>query len=208
MPRVGLDAALVVERAAEMLDALGAEGLNLGAVASSLGVKTPSLYKHVDGMPGLQRGIMLRAKAAFGRVIGDAAIGRSRDDAIAAMSSAYRQWALVHPGQYALTVRAPLEGDAEDQAVSGAIVEVIFAVLAGYGLRGGDAVDATRFLRSAIHGFVALETSGAFGLPVDLERSFDRLVESVVTALSSWAEPGHGSRPAVPPDRRIADSRG
>ncbi len=186
MPRAGLDAAVVIERAAELLDESGTEGLSLSALAASLGVKTPSLYKHVDGTAGLQRGIMLRAKAAFGLVIGNAAIGRSRDDAIIGMSTAYRAWALAHPGQYPLTVRAPVDGDAEDEAASSAIVEVIFAVLAGYGLHGGDAVDATRFLRSSIHGFVALETGGAFGLPVDLERSFARLVDSVVVALSTW----------------------
>ncbi|WP_211368119.1 TetR/AcrR family transcriptional regulator [Microbacterium rhizomatis] len=186
MPRAGLDTTVVIERAAEMLDDPRGEGLSLAALATSLGVKTPSLYKHVDGMPGLQRGMMLRAKATFGAAIGGAAIGRSREDAIVAMSFAYRAWALAHPGQYALTVRAPVEGDAEDEAASTAIVDVIFAVLAGYGLRGSDAVDATRFLRSAIHGFVALETSGGFGLPVDLERSFERLVGSVVTALSNW----------------------
>jgi hypothetical protein len=48
-------------------------------------------------------------------------------------------------------------------------------------------VDATRFLRSALHGFVALETGGGSELPVDLERSYLRLVESVVTALSTWS---------------------
>jgi hypothetical protein len=48
-------------------------------------------------------------------------------------------------------------------------------------------VDATRFFRSALHGFVALETGGGFEMPVDLERSFARLVQSVVTALATWA---------------------
>jgi len=50
-----------------------------------------------------------------------------------------------------------------------------------------DAVDATRFLRASLHGFVALETGGAFEVPVDLERSFVRLVGSVVTTLAAWS---------------------
>lgn len=102
------------------------------------------------------------------------------------MSIAYRRWALEHPGQYPFTTHAPTLGDEEDQEVSSAIAEVVFNVLAGYELHGGDAVDATRFLRSALHGFVALETTGAFELPIDLERSFARLVDSVVSALSTW----------------------
>jgi len=45
--------------------------------------------------------------------------------------------------------------------------------------------DATRFLRSTLHGCAALETSGGFEMPVDIERNYGRLVESVVTALAS-----------------------
>jgi hypothetical protein len=86
-----------------------------------------------------------------------------------------------------MTVRAPTPGDDEDIAVTATFLEVVFNVLAGYDLRGDDAVDATRFLRSALHGFVAIETGGGFGMPVDLERSYGRLVDSVVTALASWS---------------------
>lgn len=187
MPRAGLSTAAVVERAAQMLDERTSDGLNLGALAESLGVRTPSLYKHIDGLPGLRRGIMIRAKASLAHILGQAAIGRSRDDAITRMSFAYRRWALEHPAQYSMTMHPPLPGDDEDLLVSSSITDVVFNVLAGYDLRDDEAVHATRFLRSALHGFVSLETSGAFALPVDLERSYVRLVESVVTALATWS---------------------
>lgn len=187
MTRPRLDRAAVIERAALILDDRNSGGLNLAGLAESLGVRAPSLYKHVDGMPGLHRGIMLLAKENLARSLGQAAVGRSREDAIRALALAYRRWALEHPGQYPKTVHAPVEGDEEDAKVSSSLVDVVFNVLAGYGLRDDDAVDATRFLRSSLHGFVDLETSGAFELPADLERSFARLTESVVTALSTWS---------------------
>lgn len=156
-------------------------------VATSFGVRVPSLYKHVDGMPGLRRGIMLRARSDLAHVLGEATAGTSRDAAIAALSSAYRRWALDHPGQYPTTVRAPVPGDEEELRVSCSLADVILGVLVGHDLRDDDAVDATRFLRSALHGFVALETSGAFELPVDLERSWTTLVHSIVNALAGWS---------------------
>jgi hypothetical protein len=164
----------------------GSEGLTLAALADSLGVRIPSLYKHVDGMPAIQRGIRLVGKTGLGNALAQAAIGKSRDDAITAMAIAYRAWALEHPGQYPMTMGAPKPGDEQDLDASKALVRVIYEVLAGYDIRGDDAVDATRFLRASLHGFVALETSGAFEIPVDLERSFGRLVESVVTAIATW----------------------
>ena len=187
MPRAGLGATAVIERGAELLDEAGPEGLNLAALAESLGVRVPSLYKHIDGMPGLRRGIMIRAKADLGHAMGQAAIGRSREDAIRALSFAYREWALQHPGQYPLTVQASVPGDDEDAAVTEGAIDVIFTVLAGYILREEDAIHATRFLRSALHGFVSLETGGGFRLPVGLDTSYERLIDSVVTALEGWS---------------------
>lgn len=197
MPRAGLTTAMVVERAARLLDDHPSVNLSLATLADSFGVRAPSLYKHIDGMPGLQRGVTVLAKASLGHVLAQSAIGRSREDAITSMAFAYRRWALEHPGQYLMTTQAPRPGDDEEEKVSAALLDVIFHVLAGYDLRDDDAVDATRFFRSALHGFVALETGGGFEMPVDLERSYARLVESVVTALSTWSRDGMGERPST-----------
>ena len=195
MARAGLDAAAVTDRAAQMLDEQmldeqRGEGLSLAALASSLGVKTPSLYKHVDGLRGLTRAVMLRAKGDLGRAMGTAAIGLARGDAIVAMSFAYRRWSLEHPGQYPLTVRAPVAGDDEDERASAAILAVVLAALSGFGLHDDDATDATRFLRSALHGFVSLESTGAFELPRDTELSFTQLVNSVIASLEAQHSSG------------------
>jgi hypothetical protein len=37
-------------------------------------------------------------------------------------------------------------------------------------------------LRSALHRFVSFENSGRFGLPVDIDHSFDRLTDALITA--------------------------
>jgi AcrR family transcriptional regulator len=165
-----------------------AADVTLAAVAESLGVRTPSLYKHVDGLPGLRRGVMIRAKKSLGSALAHAAIGRSRDDAIRSLSTAYRRWALDNPAQYPLTISVPDPGDDEDRSASEAALSVLLAVLAGYDLRDDDGIDAARFLRSALHGFVSLETSGSFKLAADLERSYAKLIESVVVSLTSWSQ--------------------
>jgi hypothetical protein len=102
------------------------------------------------------------------------------------MSRAYRSWALAHPGQYDAAQRAPAEGDDEDQAVSRAVVEICADVLLGFGLSSDDAIDAIRAYRSALHGFLSLETSGAFGLPRDVDRSFDQLVRALSMTFANW----------------------
>lgn len=186
MSRAGLSTDVVLEAAARVFDEGGEGGMNLAALAERLGVRVPSLYKHVEGMPGIRRGVMITAKSALARELGHAAIGRSRGDAVTSMALAYRDWARAHPGQYPLTMRAPTDGDTEDAEASEALADVIYNVLSGYGLHGDDAVHATRFLRSALHGFIALETTGGFGLPVGTDASYARLIDSVVAALETW----------------------
>ncbi|AMM18864.1 hypothetical protein AX769_00310 [Frondihabitans sp. PAMC 28766] len=187
MPRAGLSEEVVFEAAGRIVDARPGATLTLAAIAERLGVKIPSLYKHVAGLPALQRSLEVRAKVAMGDAIIEAAAGRSGDDAVVAVAQAYRSWALEHPGQYPLTVVAGDRDDEANMAASTRFLTLITTILSGYGLDGDDALDATRFLRSTLHGFVSLETGGGYGMPLDVDRSFARLVAATTAALRTWA---------------------
>jgi AcrR family transcriptional regulator len=185
MPRVGLDAGRVVDAATAIADADGLEAVTLARLAQQLGVRAPSLYNHVDGRPGLLRAVALRGLRGLTAALRDAAIGRSGPDALAATARAYRDYARAHPGCYAATVAAPAPDDAEHRAAAGETVEVVLAVLRGWDLDGDEAIHAARTFRSAIHGFVVLETAGGFGIPLDLDASFDRVVATLSAGLGA-----------------------
>lgn len=186
MPRAGLSRPAVVTAAAELADEAGWERLTLAALAARLGVRLPSLYKHIDSLDGLRRDVAVLAVTELGAVMSAAAIGRAGGDALRAVAAAYRDYGRRHPGRYAATVRAPAADDAEHTAAAETVLRVVLAVLAGYGLADDDAVDATRALRAALHGFVALEAGGGFGMPVDVDRSYTRLVDGFDATLHLW----------------------
>lgn len=169
-----------------MADEVGLSQLTLAALAQRLGVRQPSLYKHIDSMAGLHRDIAVNAKRALGEVLARASVGRSGADAITAMSYSYREWALRHPARYEASNLMPAAGDVEDEAVSVAAIQVIADVLTAYHLEGDDAVDAIRAFRSTLHGFVSYETAGAFRWSADVNRSFERLVHGFIVALTQW----------------------
>jgi AcrR family transcriptional regulator len=150
VPRAGLTTDRVVAEAAQLADEVGPGQLTLAALAARLGVRQPSLYKHVASLDSLRQLIAKRGKAEVSDVLGRAAIGLARDDALVAMAHAWRAWALDHPGLYQIAERAPAPGDADHQAVADRTVAVIAAVMAGYGLHGDDAIDAIRAFRSAL----------------------------------------------------------
>ena len=56
MPRAGLNGDRVVDEAERIADEVGLANLTLAALAERLGVRQPSLYKHIDGLAGLRPG--------------------------------------------------------------------------------------------------------------------------------------------------------
>jgi AcrR family transcriptional regulator len=173
MPRAGLDREAVVAAAAGLADAEGLPALTLARLADALGVRPPSLYAHVDGLEDLRRRLALRAARELTGELRAAVAGRARGDALSALAWAYRAYAHRHPGIYAALQRAP---DAGPEAAFVELVEVVTAVLRGYRLQREDAVHAVRIIRAALHGFVALELEEGFGLPLDLDETFARMV--------------------------------
>jgi AcrR family transcriptional regulator len=187
VPRAGLSAAAVVRAAADLADDDGLEALTLARIAASVGVRTPSLYNHVGGLDDVRRRIALVGLRELGDALRDAAVGRAGDDALTAMAHAYRAYARAHPGRYAATQRAPATADADLTDAARGAVDVLLAILRGYGLEGDDAIHAARGVRSALHGFVALETGGGFGIPVDLDESFDRMIAALARGVREGA---------------------
>jgi AcrR family transcriptional regulator len=183
MPRAGLSEDRVVEEAELLADEGGP--VTLVELARRLGVQVPSLYKHVAGADDLQRLVSLRARTELSDVLTRSTVGKSGPDAVAALATAYRDWATAHPGRYATTLRAPNPDDPADIAASSRAIQVIFDALAGFGLVDDDAIDATRLFRSTLHGFVTLVAAGAFALP-DLDRSFRRMVAVFQLSLAQW----------------------
>ncbi|UCH25970.1 MAG: WHG domain-containing protein [Trueperaceae bacterium] len=178
-PRPRLNEQLLIEEAIVLIDREGPQGLSLATLAAKLGVKPPSLYNHVQGLPGLERALTLRGLEELSKALRDAAVGRAGSDALRAIAHAYRTFAKQHPGLYAMTQRSQEGRDEEIQAAAWQAVEVVLRVLEAFDLKGDEAIHATRCLRSALHGFVTLEATEGFGLSLEIDASFEKLLTMV-----------------------------
>lgn len=179
--RRGLTREIVVTAAAALMDAAGnPDAITLADLAAHFHVKVPSLYNHVNGIVDLRDAVALHTYEQFHAALRDAAIGRSADDALMAAALAARRFAHEHPGLYPLLMRPVGE------AVSGPgqrIIDLLMRIMAAYDLSDNDALHAIRGLRSIMHGFVDIERSGGFGLPLDLDESYQRLVTAFIQGL-------------------------
>jgi AcrR family transcriptional regulator len=186
VPRAGLDHDAVVAAAAAIADAEGLDAVTLARVAAALGVKSPSLYNHVDGRDGLLRGIALLGLGELAAALREAAVGRSGIEGLQAAAQAYRDYVKDHPGRYAAgAVTAPALDDAAHLAAAAAVLDVLRSVLRAWSLSDDDTIHALRALRAAVHGFTTLEVAGGFGLPLDLDTSFTRLVAALAAGFDA-----------------------
>ena len=184
--RKGLTGQAVVDAATAIVETGGTSALTLSRVARELGVKPPSLYSHVTRLETLRRDVALRATEDLARKLGAAAMGRTGRGALRAVAAEFRAYATAHPGLYALSAQARPDDEEYAEAAMRA-VEPVMAILLGYDLNGDEAIHATRMLRAALHGFVALESIGGFGLDVDVDESFKWLVDHLAETLESSA---------------------
>jgi AcrR family transcriptional regulator len=182
VPRVGLTAAAITEAAADVVDEHGIGGLTLTAVADRTGVAAPSLYKHLRGMPDLRTRLAVLVVDEMTGQLSTAALGRSRAAALRAGMRAYRDYVVAHPNRYAALPQA-VPNDPALLASAERMLTAVLALLRGYHLDGPAAVHAARCFRAAAHGFASLQAAGAFGLPQDLDASYDQLVDALVLSL-------------------------
>jgi len=173
----------IVNAALTFLDREGWDALTINALATQLGTKGPSLYNHVDSLEDLRRTVRMRVVGDIIEMLNTVGEGRTRDDAVMVMASAYRSYAHHHPGRYSAFTRMPLDGDdPEFTDATRAAAAPVIAVLASYGLDGEDAFYVALEFWSAMHGFVLLEMTGAMN-GIDTDAVFTDMVMRLASGM-------------------------
>lgn len=183
--RPGLDKAIIAQAAGEVADQIGFDDLTLSGVADQLGVRTPSLYNHIEGLDGLRRELSLLGMNELNRRLQRAALGKSKDEALTSMLQAYRVFAKGRPGVYVATLHSPEIDDLQIQSASQAIIDTVLMVLEPYKLNYDEAMHVIRGFRTIGHGFASLEVAGAFGMDLAVDESYQRLITAFLRGLDS-----------------------
>jgi AcrR family transcriptional regulator len=177
VPRAGLTRGDVVAAGAVLADEVGYQDLTMGLLAERLGVRTPSLYKHVDGLADLQHRVATLATTELADAARDAMQGRAGLDALTALLTATRAYVTAHPGRYTATIGAEFTGpDDPLLAASTRLIDSIAAVLRGYGVGEAEMTHAIRTIRSTLHGFAALQAIDGFQWSADPDETFDWMI--------------------------------
>jgi len=186
VPRAGLSRDAVIALAVELLEEDPVAPLTLARVAARAGVAVPSLYKHVSSLDALRDGVAVVGVTRIADAVEVAAGEASGFAAFTGAGRAIRREALAHPALYLASQPAPgRDASPELLAAAGRTVELLAGVVRQAGVPASREIDAVRIVRAAVHGFVVLEASGGFGLPDDVDASFERLLATVWAGLGT-----------------------
>ncbi|EKQ51475.1 MULTISPECIES: TetR-like C-terminal domain-containing protein [unclassified Clostridium] len=180
---VGITQENILQAAAEIADANGLNEVTLAELAKKLQIRTPSLYNHIDGLQQLRKKLSIYSMEQLYNDLVQSSIGISGDDAIRALSKAYLSFARIHPGLYESTFSLSDSNDIEVQKAANKIVDLVVRILNAYELDEESALHVTRGLRSILHGFSSLEQKGGFELSLNIDISFQLLMDTYLEGL-------------------------
>ena len=157
----------IVAASRELLEREGPAGLSMRRVAERLGIRAPSLYKHVRDKGELEAALISEG-------FEEAAERFEAAESLAALGAAYRAFALAHPHLYRLMFEGRLP---RERLVPGAEERAAAPVIAAV---GGDP-DRARALYAFAHGMVILELGGRFPDGADLDAAWARGLRAFAT---------------------------
>ena len=167
----------------QIVEADGLEQLTMARVADAVGVRAPSLYKHVRDRGDLIRLIGNAAVAELGARLSDAAASDDARQNLRAMAHAHRAFAHQYPETYRMMwSRLPEHWRVDPELNARASEPVLRATAALVG--EAESLEAARTFVAWAQGFVSMELAGAFRLGGDVDAAFEYGVRHLTAALS------------------------
>ncbi len=169
----------IIAQALLLIEADGADNLSLGKLAETLGVKAPSLYRHVANKAALLQAVNQHTSLQLINTLQTAAAQTSGTPAqqLAALLHAYRRFAHEHPHSYLLAFTNNDEALRPDADVMEQMVLPIQALMTA--VSGPEqSLAALRGAMALVHGFVLLELHGQLRRGGELVVDFDTAVQA------------------------------
>ena len=183
-----LDKATLVRVAADVADRDGWANLTLSQVAKEVNRHVTSLYGHVDSLDALRREVALLALEELTDEVWKAALGRSGEDALAAIAAVERAYSRDHPGRSTAMFtfsRSDCRSDDEELRARGLrLAEPVRATFRSFGLTDDQVVMAHSVFSSALRGLALAEITDTFAFG-NLDQTHEQLIRLFVVALSS-----------------------
>lgn len=181
---VQTDRETIIETARMLIERDGVEKLSLGNVASELGIKAPSLYRHIKSKSALLQAVIEHTFHMLFQSYDDALenAGEDPDEQLLSMARAQHTFAHTNPNTYMLAYAAQnpeLRADPNMLLQRAIIIQKIIMQISGE----ENSLPALRGLLALAHGYIMLELNGQFQRGGDLSLTFEEIIKAY---LQGW----------------------
>lgn len=173
-----IDKTAIVVQARAMIERDGVEALSLAKLASALGVKAPSLYRHVKNKARLLEEVSFLTFQLLIEAMNAAAPTEedSPTERLLLQCNAFRRYAHANPRTYVLAYTSTERGD-EAQLVQ---LVLPFQQTMAHIISEEKSLTALRGLLALMHGFVMLEIHQQLRRGGDLNQTFDEVIRAYI----------------------------
>lgn len=181
---VQTDRESIIKTARDLIERDGLDHLSLSSVASALGIKAPSLYRHIKNKGALLHAVIEHTYQDLFKAY-DEAIANSSDDPeeqLISLARAQHAFAHANPNTYMLSYEVKdqdVRADPNMLLERAIILQKIMARISGE----ERSLTALRGLLAIGHGFIILELNGQFQRGGDLSNAYE---ESIQAYLHGW----------------------
>jgi len=173
----------IIEAAVLLADEIGINQITFQKVAEKLGIKYPSLYNHFANIDDLKIKMTVYLLNNLNLELMQRLIGKSGETAIREFAYAYRDFAFENKTAYRVYMNVPSTQDDDVKRLADGTSVIIRKILNYYIEDESIAIHKSRALRSLLHGFVSLSAHGYFQNPVNLEESFEMMIDDFIASV-------------------------
>jgi AcrR family transcriptional regulator len=189
--RTSRDAITAAARA--ILEEDGLDAVSMQAVADRVGVRAPSLYKHIADRNALIRAVTDAVMADLGATLRPPQAATDPRVDLRWIARTYRTFVHENPVGYGLLFARLDPAQSPDPGAMAALGEPIVAAVARL-VGEADALASARTFVAFAHGFTSLELAGGFRLGGDVDAAYASGIELILAGISGPASPRSASR--------------
>ena len=184
MAHKGLNLDVVVKAAAELIEQQGRDAFSMRLLAERLGIKTASLYNHVDNMEMLLAEVCRYGLCLQNEMEMQAMEGRYGEDAVRQLADTYRNFAKKHRELYWLIMAMSAKDKRVRDDAAVLFTDPLKKMLEDFHLKEEESIHYRRLFRAIVHGFVSQEEQGFFShYPAEVDDSFHFAVQCYIDSL-------------------------
>lgn len=184
MAHKGLNLDVVVKAAAELIEQQGRDAFSMRLLAEQLGIKTASLYNHVDNMEMLLAEVCRYGLCLQNEMEMQAMEGRYGEDAVRQLADTYRNFAKKHRELYWLIMAMSAKDKRVRDDAAVLFTDPLKKMLEDFHLKEEESIHYRRLFRAIVHGFVSQEEQGFFShYPAAVDDSFHFAVQCYIESL-------------------------